>query len=425
MVYTMKICLQMPNQNFCGPREDIIMGDCGLSLPYANSKAEGKLCKYSYASWCPTCDKDSPRRRSKSETNEPCKRKGKEMKSLTPKKFDRSQECENMDLEYETKDSRYDFYRIRSNLCELPTTYITNNCQITAKLSTGTSDFIDYIEKSTKNFEGSPKFTNFNNQMHSFNSNAADKPKNGYESNAKLLQKKFDVKPHYTNSIGCKYLDRSLKEAMQVKNLEISKHPTRTRSGIVVSSTESNDPGEQKFFYKVERQYSDTRQFGDFKSCMEKPNGFVDFKFHQNPQKSNICYDTCTFFDKKYDTSDLHNRYTKEVEVLRGKLRELAGTIPKSQYQKTRSLSESETQRNVMMRPVEEPKKPEPVIDLTTSSNVKDETPEIKSPISPKPNGVKAPKITLKTKSKISVIKVKKQKKPLKVVPANSSFSDR
>lgn len=75
----------MPNQNFCGPREDLIMGDCGLSLPYASSKAEEKLCKYSYASWCPTCDKDSPRRRSKSETNEPCKRKGKEMKTLTPK----------------------------------------------------------------------------------------------------------------------------------------------------------------------------------------------------------------------------------------------------------------------------------------------------------------------------------------------------
>lgn len=30
------------------------------------------------------------------------------MKSLTPRKIDRNQECENMDLEYETKDSRYD-----------------------------------------------------------------------------------------------------------------------------------------------------------------------------------------------------------------------------------------------------------------------------------------------------------------------------
>lgn len=97
----------MPNQNYCSPRQDFMMDDCGLSLPY-NSKPESKLCKYAYASWCPTCDRESPRRRSRSETIEPCRRKGREMKSLTPKKIDRNQECENMDLEYETKDSRYD-----------------------------------------------------------------------------------------------------------------------------------------------------------------------------------------------------------------------------------------------------------------------------------------------------------------------------
>lgn len=423
----------MPNQNFCGPREDLIMGDCSVSLPYTSSKAEGKLCKYSYASWCPTCDKDSPRRRSKSETNEPCKRKGKEMKSLTPKKFDKSQECENMDLEYETKDSRYDFYRIRSNLCELPTTYITNNCQITAKLSNATSDFIDYIEKNTKHFEGNTKFTNLNDQMHNFNSNTADKPKNGYESNAKLLPKKFDVKPHYANSFAYRYTNKSLlNDAVHIKHLEFSKHPVRTKSSHASSTLKQNDSPEEpkQFFYKVERQCSGTKQFGDFKSCADKPNGFHNLKFHENPSKPNICYDTCTFFDKKYDTTELHDRYTKEVELLRGKLRELTGGTPRLPHNpKARPVSENKSQRNVTSKSVEVLAKTMPSSDLDNPS-VKAGVPEEELPpvpVSSRPNGIRtAPKITLKTRSKVSVVKIKKLKnKPLKLVPVDSKFTDR
>lgn len=394
----------MPNQNFCGPREDLIMGDCGLNLPYACSKTETKLCKYSYTSWCPTCDKDSPRRRSRSETNELCKRRGREMKSLTPKKFDKSQECENMDLEYETKDSRYDFYRIRSNLCELPTTYITNNCQITSKLSNATTDFIDYIEKN-KHFEGyNTKFTNnFNNQMHSFNQNTTDKSKNGYETNSKSLHKfnqKFDVKPHYFNGYASRNSDtpHPLKNVVHVKNIEFLK------------SRNSPEPiVEQKpCFYKVERCTSDSKQFGDFKNSSEKP------------PKTELCYDTCTFFDKKYDTSNLHDRYTKEVELLRGKLRELTGRP--SNIVKTRSFSESECQKKLsdicveVVHPIE-------IKNISATEEIK----SVVSPPSPKPNGVKlAPKVTLKTKSKLSVIKVKKMKsKPVQPVTSNSDFSDR
>lgn len=49
----------------------------------------------------------------------------------------------------EARDPRYDLYRIRSNLCELPTTYITNNCQL--DLSNGlTADVMDYLEKRPK-----------------------------------------------------------------------------------------------------------------------------------------------------------------------------------------------------------------------------------------------------------------------------------
>lgn len=51
-----------------------------------------RLCKYNYGSWCPTCEKESPRFRSKSESYEPCRRRGREMKSLTPRRFGKRQE---------------------------------------------------------------------------------------------------------------------------------------------------------------------------------------------------------------------------------------------------------------------------------------------------------------------------------------------
>ncbi|RZC39534.1 tubulin polyglutamylase TTLL4-like, partial [Asbolus verrucosus] len=77
------------------------------------------------------------------------------MKSLSPKKYTRSQEYENMDLEldYNTKDFWYEapkenFRHIRSNqLCELPTSYITNNCQTSKLFPT------EYVEKNVRNYE--------------------------------------------------------------------------------------------------------------------------------------------------------------------------------------------------------------------------------------------------------------------------------
>lgn len=64
--------------------------------------------------------------------------------------FSQQECCENMDLE--GRDQRYDLYRIRSNLCELPTTYIANNCQV--DLSNGLTDVMDYLEKRPTNNKG-------------------------------------------------------------------------------------------------------------------------------------------------------------------------------------------------------------------------------------------------------------------------------
>lgn len=51
-------------------------------------------------------------------------------------------------MDLEGRDPRYDLYRIRSNLCELPTTYISNNCQM--NLPNGLTDVMDYLEKCPK-----------------------------------------------------------------------------------------------------------------------------------------------------------------------------------------------------------------------------------------------------------------------------------
>lgn len=55
-------------------------------------------------------------------------------------------------MDLESRDQRYDLYRIRSNLCELPTTYIANNCQV--DLSNGLTDVMDYLEKRPTNNKG-------------------------------------------------------------------------------------------------------------------------------------------------------------------------------------------------------------------------------------------------------------------------------
>lgn len=56
---------------------------------------------------------------------------------------------------------------------------------------------------------------------------------------------------------------------------------------------------------------------------------FGDFRHVDSEPRNSISYDTCTFFDKHVDTANLHERYTKEIEQLRGKLRELKGDTPK------------------------------------------------------------------------------------------------
>lgn len=69
-----------------------------------------------------------------------------------------------------------------------------------------------------------------------------------------------------------------------------------------------------------------SRYFGDFRSIDVEP-------------RNSISYDTCTYFDKHVvDTANLQERYTKEIEQLRGKLRELKGEQQAKYEQRRRHL---------------------------------------------------------------------------------------
>lgn len=116
---------KMPNQNFRVSHDDVKL-DCHMAKAY-NCQPTEKLCRFAYASWCPVCDMDVNRKRSKSDcTDTNFRKRGRDnLKSPSPKKTDRY--IENRDFP-DTKDSHLTSSRVRTNLCELPTSYISN-CQ--------------------------------------------------------------------------------------------------------------------------------------------------------------------------------------------------------------------------------------------------------------------------------------------------------
>ncbi|KAK9752749.1 Tubulin-tyrosine ligase family [Popillia japonica] len=334
--------LTMPNQNYYEAK----MTDCSLPLPYSTSKSEEKFCKYSYTSWCPTCDKESPRRRTRSENSELCRRKGKEMKTFNLKKYDnRCQEFENMEFECDSRDVRLDCCRIRSNLCELPTTYISNNCQIfsnTSNLTKVSSGSSECFEKPSKLHEISPKLVDcLNTGPNLFNMNEKGKTvirNGGYiESNQKSSGKYENSKGSQVNSIQNLSTLPLRNDIWPVpRNLHTTYPKSDTWTVPKVYSINDSTLGLQSV--RMERnpklalqhhnesfEYeSKTRKQNSPKNIPSKLNrtnncSILDMKFGQVPVS-----DTCTFFDKKdYDVSNLNEKYFKEVQVLRARLHEI------------------------------------------------------------------------------------------------------
>ncbi|XP_030768040.1 tubulin polyglutamylase TTLL4-like isoform X4 [Sitophilus oryzae] len=247
------------------------MEEYNFSLTCSNtSEIKEKYCKYSYSSWCVTCEKNSPRRRSRSETNESCRKKCKEMKTLTPKKYNKCNEYENMELEYDFKG----WHDTRSNLVELPTSYISNNCQLPQNISEQRDD-----TQCLKSVNGFSKLS--------------------------------DIKLNYDSS---ESMENNGKIAENVR--AFGKYsPTICQSYIKCSSLH---PIKQKVFSDdIQNANSDCDvQKGGASGCKEYCQ-LSDYKCHELPNRKPLCYETDTYFNRPID----RERYTKEVDRLREKLR--------------------------------------------------------------------------------------------------------
>ncbi|XP_072393958.1 tubulin monoglutamylase TTLL4-like isoform X1 [Diabrotica undecimpunctata] len=280
------------------------MGDCNFDR---YSKEE----KFSYRTWCSMCERGPQRRRSISETNEPCRRKSKELKTLTPKKYNRSQEYENMEFEYELKgqwqekDMRYEFSRIRSNLCELPTSYISNNCQLSnnlaglPKLSNESTGF--ECCKSAGIYETSGKFADIDDQIENLGS-MQGKGKSRLEPvkiskiDIPTFQKKSEVRSPDKSITSHSYNNTSPRGHLYSRSDLLDKYP----SPIKFKTSSSASPYCNEF-------------------C-----SYSNFKMHTLSNQIPVCFDTSTYFNKQYES--IPDKYTREIQDLREKLLSLKST---------------------------------------------------------------------------------------------------
>lgn len=116
----------MPNQNFRGKQEEVKLGDCHVANNFRSHTAD-KTCRFDYSNFCPVCDSDSTRKRPKSDNLElRLQKRGRDNLKLSPKK---NGVVEIKKEVHTSKDTKFGSSRVRSNLCELPTSYINSNCQ--------------------------------------------------------------------------------------------------------------------------------------------------------------------------------------------------------------------------------------------------------------------------------------------------------
>ncbi|CAH2013515.1 unnamed protein product [Acanthoscelides obtectus] len=282
----------MPHRQISGPRHKLEMAECQVTH-YPNQE---KICKYHYAPWGSTCEIHFPRRRSRSETNDPCRRRVKEMKTLTPKKY-RTQEYENMDYDYEARaqwSEKYDCCRIRANLCELPTTYISNNCQSNVtKASADSGDYMECLKSVT--YDNTVKFVGSDEQLENLEKAGS------MEHYTRLSPNKFD------------YSKCQKKPDIRSPGKNITLHSRSMIRGFMPLQ-DNHPPGfKSQSMKNLEINTSSCREY-----CP-----LVDFKLHNLSDHRPVCYDTGTYFDKRIDHENLKERYNVELEFLRERLKKL------------------------------------------------------------------------------------------------------
>lgn len=429
----------MPNNTtYCRPVDEVKMADLSLPLSFTNPKVEEKLCKLNYSSWCPTCDRESPRRRTRSETNDTCRRRQREMKTLTPKKYQKNTEYENMELEYDpkdVKDFRYDCCRVRSNLCELPTTYITNNCQMSGnysnlqRLSNVMSDFTEFVEKNTKSDENSTKFLDVNGQFQNYTMpDNKSKYSTKLEDYNKIYSENSKVKPIQLDSFKSQYnvIRRPGSEQTKLPSKMVYQYDrnfSKTHSVNIVQLNSSVIPNNGKIqsdakhiLPKKHTVYEALKTAGNydvptiFGNRPQSHFNVVDVKFPGEKEENSLSYETGTFFDKRYNI-DIRERYRREIEALRVRLNEMKKNTTKMNSLKNNFITDRSNERSL----------PPNVVPNTLRNSFNADTNEIQKSLNSEFKSVNtSPKIESSFDSKPTNFERKLQL-PLKSIVANYS----
>lgn len=270
--------------------------------------------KYSN-SWC-SCERNTSRDNFKDESSDFCKLKIREMKTLAPKICSFNQEFENMDFEFDSKnhkekEGRFEYCRIRANLCELPTTYVSNNHQLSNNLMENTrmsKETSDYVDLKSVTYEHNLKFVDFNDQLENLGS-MLDKSKNENLNKVSLIKKenlrhgkKNDGRNPFKNGY-C--------------------YPSKNFSKIYLEQTNCN---QNNVFKESCGDFKNTNSSPDIKNNCREYCPLVDFKYHSLSDHRLVCYDTSTYFDKRNEMPNIC--CSSEVEYLREKLK----TLQKNTY---------------------------------------------------------------------------------------------
>ncbi|KAL3274675.1 hypothetical protein HHI36_016054 [Cryptolaemus montrouzieri] len=337
----------MPRHEICSNIDPLQLKEINLSLDYPSLKHEGNFCKYSYTTWCP-CEKTSSRTRSQSECLEPCKKKSKDMKLPGIKRYLDTQQFENMDFEYEIKDGWFEkkqhqdydccrlkpsisetkehqyfecCNRIRTNLCELPTSYIrnTNNCQTgqpmsSFKMSECDKDYVECLENRVKTYEKTIKYVEYTE-----NSSVLE---NEYEKSSRNLR--YDDRLQRA----CEKLE-GIQSHLKAKcnNMEEFEQ-TKANSQLKINS--SWIPNTNLDLRKKSPLLPDNH---DMQSANERDKYCQTESNYESVHSYNcpLSYETETYFDKQgVGKADLSNLYTEEMNILKEKLKQLRNSTYKN-----------------------------------------------------------------------------------------------
>lgn len=329
----------MPGHDITSNRNPLKLEE--YPLEYHSLSRDENLRKYSsFASGCKTCEKNCYKQRS-SECSEPCKKKTKEMKTCV-KKYLPNEQYENRELEYNLKDSWYDtkqkqlgkpyeccrlsclnetnghqYYgscRFRSNLCELPTSYIrnTNNCQpneavTVLKMSDDDKEYIECLENRVKSYEKTIKYVEYAETASVLQEEKINKCP--YDDRLqKTCEKLEGIQSHFNSIVKTECLD-------ELKHL---KSKIGHSNPLEVKSSPQNIS---------DNHFSDLRNVNEKdKYCQTEPCFCTEDSRSNHFYNCSIHYETRTYFDKNIQDSrkpNFSSLYAQEMEHLKEQLEEL------------------------------------------------------------------------------------------------------